>query len=235
MNFCKEIIKDPTSFISGCVTGITQIIVGHPFDTVKTYIQSKTHIKPINYMNPLFLYKGYSYPLLMSMILNSLTFGIYENININIESSFISGAITGLTLGPFITPFENLKIRSQIGLKKTGYEFLYRGIGLTTMRESLALSIYFLSYDISKEYTNNSFLSGCISGISNWLIIYPLDTVKTRIQNYQYSTIKDAINGGKLMKGLPIVLLRAGLVNGAIFYTYEKSKVMSFDCSCHDK
>jgi len=231
-------LTDVSSFISGCVSGITQTVVGHPFDTIKTHIQSKSRINHMNYMNPFFLYKGFSYPLLMSMVLNSLTFGVYENIHLKLNSSFISGAFTGLILGPFITPFENLKIHSQIGLKRVGHEWIYKGIGLTTMRESLALSIYFSSYDISKEYTGSSFLSGCISGVSNWLITYPLDTVKTRIQNYQYVSIKDAVNAGNLMKGLPIVLVRASLVNGAIFYTYDTSMSYIHDTSMnyiHDK
>jgi solute carrier family 25 carnitine/acylcarnitine transporter 20/29 len=221
MEHLNRAIVEYSSFISGCSSGVAQILVGHPFDTIKTYLQSNKQIKTINYVNPLFLYKGFSYPLMMSIMMNSLTFGLYNTINTSIESPFCSGLITGLVLGPFTTPFENLKIHSQMNISKRDLQWLYRGIGLTTLRESLALSIYFSSYEETKKYTNNSFLSGCISGVSNWLITYPIDTIKTRIQNYQYNTIVSAIRGGNLLCGLPVVLIRAGLVNGAIFQTYE--------------
>ena len=59
---------------------------------------------------------------------------------------------------------------------------------------------------------NNSFISGGIAGILSWLIPYPIDTIKSRIQ-IGYS-LKKSIKLGNYYKGLNFCLLRAFLVNG---------------------
>ena len=65
--------------------------------------------------------------------------------------------------------------------------------------------------------------------IVSWLITYPIDTVKSRMQSNLCSTIKESLQIGNLYHGLGYCLLRAFIVNGASFYTYEMtlSKIQS--------
>lgn len=60
------------------------------------------------------------------------------------------------------------------------------------------------------------FLSGGISGTLSWLVTYPIDTIKSRIQTN--ITFKDALNKGNIFNGLSICLVRTFLVNATGFY-----------------
>ena len=63
-----------SEFLCGALSGMTQTIVGHPLDTIKTRIQNKNKI----IWNVKNLYKGVSYPLLSSTLINAGLFGITD-------------------------------------------------------------------------------------------------------------------------------------------------------------
>ena len=65
------------------------------------------------------------------------------------------------------------------------------------------------------------FLSGSLAGTISWFITYPVDTIKTRLQNNSCKTIKEAIKKGNLFTGLNLCLIRAFIVNGVNFSVYE--------------
>ena len=83
--------------------------------------------------------------------------------------------------------------------------------------------IYFSTYQKLKEKNVPVFLSGSLAGSASWLFTYPIDTIKTRIQNESCKTIKEAINKGGLNNGIGICLLRAFIVNGINFTVYENA------------
>jgi len=96
------------------------------------------------------------------------------------------------------------------------------GLNITILREMISIPIYFNSYYLINEKINNSFLSGGAAGILSWLIPYPIDTIKTRMQvGYSF---KRSIMMGNYMKGLPLCLFRGFLANGVGFYSVEKLK-----------
>ena len=69
------------------------------------------------------------------------------------------------------------------------------------------------------------FISGGISGISSWIVGYPIDTIKTRLQSGLYSneiTLK-ALKGNysKSYTGLMPAIYRAALLHSSIFLMYE--------------
>jgi solute carrier family 25 carnitine/acylcarnitine transporter 20/29 len=235
---------DIFSFISGGIAGIIQTLVGHPFDTMKTLIQNNKPINKSFYISPVNWYSGYRYPLITGIFSNSMIFGIESNIknlidietsmlNININPIYknaISGGLTGTILTFFILPFENWKIQTQLDvckdmISKKGFtRSMYHGFNITLLRESIAMSVYFSSYNYFRRNDYQPFTSGLLAGIFNWSFTYPIDTIKSRIQSYKYDTIIDAYKARNLWKGFPMVLLRAGLVNGSIFYVYETIK-----------
>ena len=79
--------------------------------------------------------------------------------------------------------------------------------------------IYFTSYNYLNKITNNNnnniiktFLNGGLSVSAAWLCIYPMDTIKTNMQqdNTKFiPTAKKIIKEGRLYSGLYWSLLRA--------------------------
>ena len=57
-------------------------------------------------------------------------------------------------------------------------------------------------------------ISGALAGGSSWLINYPMDVIKTRIQSGECKTVMEAYTKGKLWKGVGICTLRGAIANG---------------------
>lgn len=207
-------------FVPPLCAGLIQAIVGHPIDTAKVFIQNNIKLRGLTIKD---YYKGFKYPLLLSLIINGTIFPSYEFLNNNINNSFITGGLVGTIVTPLVFTCETLKILKQTNKQITKQKILStNGLITTLSRESLAMSIYFSSYNYFKKHDYNSFLGGSISGFSNWLVTYPIDVIKTR-QIAQQISFTEAYTQGYLYKGLGITLIRAVLVNGCIFFTYEHS------------
>lgn len=223
-------------YILGNIFGLSQIIIGYPFDTIKTYIQNSKSIKPL-IQSPKLFYKGVKYPLFTNMISATLLFGNYSYFLQISDNKFISASATGVIGAFFITPFDYFKIQRQI--QENNYEKfqiqnkylinnikkIYSGLLLTILRESIAIPVYFLTFDYMYYQSNiNSFLSGGVAGINSWFFTYPLDTLKTRRQLYPLKSLSEIIAIGSLYNGLSITLLRGFIVNGSCFYFYSVFK-----------
>ena len=171
-----------SEYKKGAFVGISQIILGHPFDTLKTWKQTRTDIK-LNKGIINNLFRGISYPLFLSIGYNSFLFGFYKYLRNCSYSSFESGIISGGILGIVLNPFEYYKIQRQISNNRPLYYIPFRGLHYTIGRESLACGLYFTTYEYFTEGIGmNSFISGGISGCTSWALTYPIDTIKTRFQ-----------------------------------------------------
>jgi len=215
--------------VSSFISGVLQVIIGHPFDTIKTNNQIKCS-KDFNIKN---LYRGIKYPIIQTPLINVVNF--YSNdyfikkYNMNLlNSSIYSGFISSF----IITPLDYYKINNQQNLKKNisfnKILYSYKHYHIVSIREVPALFIYFNSYDYSKKYINSYSLCGSIAGVLSWFITYPIDTVKTRLQSNSANNIKDAILQKNLFNGIKPCLFRAFIINGIGFYVYEKS-LLFFD------
>lgn len=219
---CKNIKE----YFKGFIVGSTQTVIGHPFDTIKTKLQTNQKI------NPLKLYRGVTFPLFSSSIINSIMFGSYDYFNEN-NNNFTSGFLSGLLISPIVTPVDKLKIEFQINsnirMKNIKYSNIYKGLHITCLRESFSTGIYFSTYDFLKksEYIKgniNILFAGGVSGIFSWLFTYPFDVIKTRIQSGECRNFYDSYKCGNLFKGLQICLFRSFIVNSIGFFIYEKIK-----------
>ncbi len=223
--------------ISGGISGILQIFVGHPLDTIKTRLQ---YNKPIIY-NLNNLYKGIKYPLYSSIIINSFLFKLNNDINIYTNNHFISGGLTGIIMTTIKTPIELHKIKAQNNINKCKniinnkiinnkiinnikniLKYNYRGIYQTLIQEIIGKSLFFGTYNKIKEKTNNIILSGGLAGIVTWTFTYPFDVIKTRIQSNIKLTTKEAINQKNIWKGFYPCIIRSFIVNSVGFTVYEE-------------
>lgn len=220
-------------YLLGNLFGITQVIIGHPFDTLKTNLQNSKDIR-IFLKNPIKLYRGISYPLLMNGIGTSLLFGNYDYFYKETNNRLISGILTGIISAVILTPFDYKKIHSQTQQHITPkhnnqskhnnqiqyIKKYYSGFTYTLTREIISIPIYFYTYNYLNEITN-PFIAGGFAGINSWLSSYPVDTLKTRKQLNQKKTFTEMVKMGSLYKGLSITLVRAFIVNGTSFYIYN--------------
>jgi len=220
--------KIPTyiSILSSTFSGLLHVFIGYPFDTIKTLKQGdqKILIKTPSHIRK--LYNGISYPIMQNILINSSTFGLNNFLKNNMKNQYMSNFCTGWISTLILTPLDKYKIMSQYQKK---YDFNYKNIinsyknfHIISAREVPATFIYFSIYQIAKEHNIPIFLSGSLAGFNSWLFTYPIDTIKTRIQNESCKTIKEAISKGSLFKGLQICLIRSILANGVNFYSYEK-------------
>lgn len=122
-----------------------------------------------------------------------------------------------------------------------GFRGVFRGYGITLCREIPAFGSYFVSYDwFCKLFSGFStdaemgtipiLLAGGMSGVTSWVITYPLDVVKSRVQvdgflgpkQYNGSIdcfIKSYQNEGlnAFSRGLTSTVIRAFPTNAATF------------------
>lgn len=209
-------------FTIGTCIGLVQTFVGHPLDTIKTNYQNNLKYK-INFNK---LHYGLRYPMMSTVITNSLLFHFNGHLENKINNSFVSGFATGIICSPIINSFEVYKVQSQINnIKIIKYDYLTNlGLGATFVRESIGTSLYFGTYNKLREYKVSPFLSGGLAGAISWLITYPIDVIKTRIQSNEFSTYLSAIKKGGLTNGLSVCLCRSFIVNSLSFSVYDYLK-----------
>jgi solute carrier family 25 carnitine/acylcarnitine transporter 20/29 len=222
-------------YLIGNICGISQVVIGYPFDTLKTNIQNSKSIK-IFVKKPLSLYAGVRFPLMVNIIGTTFMFGNYHNLLEYTNNRFTAATITGIIGSFLITPFDYFKIHNQSFINNSSISSIssisvsklplyYSGLSYTILRESISIPAYFITFDIlHNEHNINPFLSGAMAGVNSWLLTYPIDTLKTRRQLYPNKTFKHILEMGKLYNGLCITLIRAFIVNGINFQLYTSIK-----------
>ena len=211
-----------SDFISGAAVGLTQVAVGHPFDTAKVLIQNK---KPWLGLPISSYYRGWRFPLFSAALFNCTVFPIYERTIDYTKNSFASGFLAGTAVSPIVYLSDVGKIKQQT-LQNIRLNDFWRTYGkwATFHRETIAMSVYFGTYfDLRNDYGFHPLAAGAAAGLTNWTITYPLDSIRSR-QIAQNISMKTAIKQGHLWKGYPVCAFRAMIVNAANFFVYEKVK-----------
>ncbi|KAJ2080614.1 hypothetical protein H4R24_002935 [Coemansia sp. RSA 988] len=277
-------------FIAGTMGGWAQVVVGHPFDTIKVRMQ--TQPSPPIYKSSMDclratikgegasgLYKGVTSPLAGIGFCNAVVFAangfflrlFQENSSepLTIGQKAIAGGLAGGVMAFMNCPVELLKVKlqTQVGtstapgykpytgvfncgvrtFKERGIGGLYRGLGITILRDIPSFWAYFGLYegmktalvyrrqgvaDAAQSNGLEQFMSGGFAGIAAWLTAYPQDVVKSRVQmNYKFKSASAAAKallqetrGGNwriLFRGFGPTILRAFPANAATFVAYE--------------
>ena len=97
----------------------------------------------------------------------------------------------------------------------------YKHTNVVALRELPATIIYFATYDHSRYYGIPIYISGAFAGFTSGIITHPIDTIKTRIQGKECSTINEAFKKGSLFNGISISVIRSVTVNAVNFSLYE--------------
>jgi len=211
-------------FIAGISAGMSSVAAGHPLDTLKANKQSQLS-------NPR-LFSGMIYPFFATGIQNSFNFGVYHIALNNTNNHYLSGAISGAIVSPFVSIFELYKIKAQN--KITMPLSLYRGMKLTCLRETIGYGLYFDTYERIKRYlliskysqTVSCLTAGGIAGVNSWLWTYPIDTIKTEVQSGKsfYNVLKTYKKAPiNLFRGFSYCIMRAFFCNMIGFYFYEET------------
>ena len=179
-----------------------------------------------------------------------------------LSSQCIAGGIAGAVQSIICCPMELAKTRVQVQTsgvkvryhgsfdclqkiyKQHGIKGCYRGMIVTLIRETPSFAIYFGTFELyctalTPEGSDvdcigplGLLLAGGMSGISSWVLTYPIDVIKSRFQadgdgpHRKYHSIVDCIrktyrSGGfhAFTQGLGATILRAFPTNAATFAT----------------
>lgn len=237
----------------GFCGGLVGQTLCHPFDTVKTRLQKTPNysfIKDIRTNGPMTLYRGLPSPLLSVIIEKSVLFSSYDLIRNNSVvhlNPFSSGILAGIMTTFTVTPFERIKVRSQIHnqptlttlrsvIRNDGIASLYRGWTATLFREVPGYGLYFATYEAVKKANDGvltpakAFLTGSACGVVAWTFIYPSDPLKTIMQNNNCSArmafqeIWQAQGIRGFYRGFSWGIARAAILHGGVFLGYETVK-----------
>lgn len=198
-------------------------------------------------------YRGVGAPLGGIAVINALVFGAYGNTRRALPNpdSLKTHATAGFTAGMLqsfaCAPVELVKTRQQLAkagdpipqsawsgtryiLKTGGVKGLFRGLGITMARDGPAFTIYFTAYEAmtrGDQSVMKVFMAGGLAGMLSWVVLYPIDVVKSRLQGDAVGKYKGSwdcfvqsirTDGWKCMgRGLGAVALRAFISNGACF------------------
>lgn len=156
------------------------------------------------------LYRGSLLPLFLTGFASSIQFTVNNSVkkffnNQNFSSLYASGAVAGMTTSLILSPMELIKIQLQVKnspfkgnldavqyiYRHFGLRGMYRGLGITTLRD-MQLGFFFGGFSfMSQQLTNvdgtkpwySTIVCATFSGFALWTACLPFDNVKTKIQN----------------------------------------------------
>lgn len=151
-----------------------------------------------------------------------------------------------------------LQVVARVWTTEGGLRGMYRGLGSTVAREMPGYYVFFLAYEASRTYLNDwhhgpastttaaalrdepawvTMTAGAAAGTCLWLVVYPVDAVKSRIQatsggcvetssgNFLKTIAVSVRTEGPLAlyRGLAPTLLRTVPASAVMFWTVERT------------
>lgn len=168
------------SLITGTVYGGTSILVGHPFDTIKTKMQAQTDYMGKIHMMPAVsklwreeglrgFYRGAVPPFFGSVIFRSLQFSVFEAVytyfddnkwmckpipyTLGLQTRVLAGGVIASFVRAVIeNPFEYAKVKRQTR-QPWHFRELYKGFGMLYLRTTGLMTSFFVFVDCIKRNT----------------------------------------------------------------------------------
>jgi hypothetical protein len=220
-------------YIPGYLQGITRVLISYPFDYIRIFLQinNKDNIKQIIKANN--LYKGVSIPLIIVPIDRAITFKLYETLKSkkfnNIECALYPSILSSI----YMTPINNInynyiyyKKNIYLTIKNSVSHNIYRGNIVELTRNISSSSLFLFNYNYISSINNNSFINGIFASSMMWVVVYPLDTIKTKkfIENKKYIDIFKHTKIIEYYRGINIVILKTIPSAGIGMFVYENTK-----------
>lgn len=196
--------------IPGAVQAIVHTIIGHPFDTIKTRMQTGIYKNSFQCFSIAMkteglsaIYRGVTMPVLSHLVKRPIQFPIFHYLKDKDINRYLSGSISG-AFGTFWGgPLQVVKINMQASqskenkntkhfiskhYKKYGIGGFYRGFKINLLKDSIFGASFLGNYTLISENlpsqitTGRAFISGAISNILTWWLFIPIDSIKTVVQ-----------------------------------------------------
>ncbi|XP_058809483.1 mitochondrial basic amino acids transporter [Phymastichus coffea] len=169
-----------------------------------------------------------------------------------LSGHFLAGASAGIAQAPVCSPIELAKTRLQLQESSSssqrrfsgplqclrhihrteGLRGVFSGFWITLLREAPSLGVYFATYEALTHSdtpisTCHMLVAGGLAGTASWVMSYPIDVVKSRLQadvDKKYSGAVDCLRSSVrsegyscLFRGLNSTIIRAFPTNAATF------------------
>jgi hypothetical protein len=237
-------------YIAGGLAGVTEVLLTHPIDVIKTHLQNKDKL----YFNFKTLTKGIGMRL-VGIVPMRFTFWLTQDITQNaytIENKLLKNLSCGITAGFFQTfvdhPIEMVRINSLYSQKNsfmTALDLyknkqLFKCFGYTMSRNLGFGGVYLTSRHLIEQELNvsNVFASSAFAGLTASVLTQPLDYFKTHRQSLTHATVKQSllVEFQTTIKQNPLLMWTGGgmralicFVNMGIGFTfYEYFKDIKF-------
>jgi len=249
--------------VAGSAYGLTAVVVSHPFDTVKTKQQAeprfqfagpfRTAFLTVQADGVLALYCGFAAAAAGSMAFRALPFAAYGFTSAHLKRTCswwerhpivlasVAGSSGGLIRSVVECPLEVAKVRRQVGVAWR-WSSMYHGLAVTVFRNMSVIGLFWgfvqasapLREALTDSPDTRSFLAGGGCSAAAWLVVYPADMAKSRVQSFATSgsqaphavrVLADVARSSgvaALYSGLSAGLLRAIFANGVAFVVYDK-------------
>ena len=181
-------------FVSGALAGLVVDVCLYPIDTIKTRMQSrKGFMKSGGFSR---IYRGLLPVLVGSMPSAGLFFAVYDHLDMPVPIRSALGEIAACLVR---VPVDNSKMHQQVG--QVG-STLYKGFGLTILRDVPFSVLQFMIYEQLKPYSMT--LASMCAGSISALVTTPLDVIRTRmiLSNIGFTqAVKQVLSDGAMWHG----------------------------------
>jgi solute carrier family 25 carnitine/acylcarnitine transporter 20/29 len=157
------------SCVSGLVAGLSGVLVGHPFDTLKVRMQTGVRGHPLTLFS---VYRGAGPPLLTTGAVQAMNFGLFSFFKEALESDgrvrglpqvFAAAAMAGACISVVTQPSSMLKVQQQVlprgGMVEQfraivvarGITGMYTGMGPHFVMETIGRGVYMSGFYFFKS------------------------------------------------------------------------------------
>ncbi|KAJ2735908.1 hypothetical protein IW152_001206 [Coemansia sp. BCRC 34962] len=265
-------LYDNRTLASAITAAVTGMLVGYPFDSLKTRMQTYHYPsllacarKSVAEEGVRGLYRGLLPPLLTASAAKSLSFSVFEETKHwlrrhdpyavqqaplglpNLQrktvgsvalSAGVSGSISGAVIAILCCPLELIKVQMQLSrllnrdlASSDTVTASSKPVGALTVKETLRR---LTGSDTTGPLTH--MLAGGTCGVMSWLLIFPVDLIKSTMQSQVLKPkgaktfasslqclrdIHSRLGLAGLYRGISVSLIRAFPIHGLNFVVYE--------------